>query len=177
MRKVIMLAMATLAFLQGCGYEGGKPANAPAAPKWKAPYHIEFETKAPKPNPSGISLPDLKYTGNPQALERRASLIVRFDASTAKSDQPANDQMIMAAVDLPGTGGTLPADYMDLADKGLAKLLGAYCMKGTVKLNVALVRSSIKPQATDAEIDSKRLTEWLPIQVDFKNPHPKCKAS
>ena len=80
----------------------------------------------------------------------------------------------MAPVDIPGTGGTLPANYMDQADQKLAKLLAGYCMKGTVKATVALVRSSIKPDANDAEINAKRLSEWVPIEVVFKNPHPKC---
>jgi hypothetical protein len=44
-----------------------------------------------------------------------------------------------------------------------------------VKVKVALVRSSIKPDADDAEIDAKRLSEWVPTDVDFKNPHSKCK--
>ena len=47
-------------------------------------------------------------------------------------------------------------------------------MKGTVHVKVVLVRSSIKPDADDAEINGKRLSDWLPIEVVFKNPHPKC---
>ena len=82
--------------------------------------------------------------------------------------------MIMGPVDVAGTTGTLPADYIDSADKGLAQMLGDACMKGTVKVKVALVRSSIKPDASDGEIDGKRLSDWLPIDVPFKNPHPKC---
>jgi len=41
-------------------------------------------------------------------------------------------------------------------------------------LNVAIARSSLSNRARDAEIDSKRLSDWLPIEIDFKNPHPKC---
>jgi hypothetical protein len=37
-----------------------------------------------------------------------------------------------------------------------------------------LVRSSLAPQAGDAEINQKRLSDWLPIDVVFKNPHPTC---
>ena len=175
MRKKIILAIGGLALLAGCGDQGAKAPGIPVAPKWKGPaYRISFDTQAPKPNPAGVSLPGIKFTANPDALERRASLIVRFDASGVKKDTPVMDQMIMAPVDISGAEGALPADYMDRADQGLAQLLGAYCMKGKVKVNVLLTRSSISPQAADAEIDEKRLSDWLPIEVTFKNPHPKC---
>lgn len=179
MKKGIVVAIGGLAFLAGCGDGGNKATNIPVQPKWKgAAYHIEFDAPPAKSNPAGITIPPIKYTANPDALESRASLIVRFDASNAKSaaksDQPVQDQMILGATDLHGAQGALPADYMDLADKGIARLLGAYCMKGKVKINVALVRSSISPQAGDAEVNTKRLSDWLPIELPFKNPHPKC---
>ena len=60
---------------------------------------------------------------------------------------------------------------MDQANKGLTKLLSAYCMKGKVKVTVALARSSLSPQAADAEVDSKRLSDWMPIDVTLKTPH------
>ena len=82
--------------------------------------------------------------------------------------------MIMGPVDVQGTSGKLPGSYIDSADKGLAQMLEAACMKGTVKVKVVLVRSSVKPDASDGEIDEKRLTDWLPAEVKFKNPHPKC---
>jgi hypothetical protein len=161
--------------LAGCGDSGKKASHVPVQPKWQgAPYHIAFDTKAAKPNPAGITIPAIKYTANPDELERRASLVVRFDASGVKSDQPVMDQMIMAPVDISGAEGALPADYMDAADKGLARLLGAYCLKGKVKITVALAQSSITSQAGDAEVNSKRLSDWLPIEVVFKNPHPAC---
>jgi hypothetical protein len=47
-------------------------------------------------------------------------------------------------------------------------------VKGKVKVSVALVRSSINPQADDAEVAAKRLSDWLPVEVVFKNPHAKC---
>jgi hypothetical protein len=84
------------------------------------------------------------------------------------------DQVIVGPFDISGADGALPADYIDLADKGLARLLAAYCMKGKVKVSVILVRSSLAPQAGDAEINQKRLSDWLPIDVTFKNPHPTC---
>jgi hypothetical protein len=82
--------------------------------------------------------------------------------------------MIMGPVDIPDTMGSLPSGYMELADKGLAKMLGDGCKKGPVKIKVVLVRSSIKPGAGDGEIDAKRLSDWLPTEVAYKNPHPKC---
>jgi len=174
MRKGILLAFAGLAFLGACSNRGNKTSNPPAASQWKAPYHLEFDKKAVTLNPSGVTLPTVSYSGNPKALERRAALVVRFDASGVKNDQPSKDRVIMAPTDIPGTGGFLPASYMDLADQKLAKLLAGYCMKGTVKVSVALVRSSIKPDANDAEINAKRLSDWVPTDVVFKNPHPKC---
>jgi len=175
LRRGIILSIGGLALLAGCGDQGNKAPGIPVGPKWKGPaYRIAFDTQAPKPNPAGVALPAIKFTANPDALEKRASLIVRFDASGVKKDTPVMDQMIMAPVDISGAEGTLPDDYMNLADKGLAQLLGAYCMKGKVKVTVALARSSISPQAADAEINEKRLSDWVPAEVTFKNPHPKC---
>jgi len=173
--KGIVLAIGGLAFLAGCGDMGSKPAGTPAAPKVaKPPYQIEFDTKAVKPNPVGVALPPINYTADPKAeLERRAVLVVRFDPGDKKG-KVSRDQMIMGPADVAGASGTLAASYMDLADKGLGQMLEAACMKGTVKVTVALVRSSVKPDATDAEIDGKRLSDWLPIDVAYKNPHPKC---
>lgn len=175
MRRGILVAIGAVALLVGCGEQATKAPGIPTEPKWKGPaYRTSFDTQAPAPNPAGVALPAIKFTANPDALERRASLIVRFDSSGVKKDTPVTDQMIMAPVDISGAEGTLPADYMNLADKGLAQLLGAYCMKGKVKVTVVLVRSSISPQAGDAEISAKRLSDWLPTEVVFKNPHPKC---
>lgn len=175
MRHGLILAIGGLAFLAGCGDQGAKAPGIPTQPKWKGPaYRIAFDTKPPKPNPAGVALPSIKFTANPDALEHRATLIVRFDSSGVKKDTPIMDQMIMGPVDVSGAEGTLPDDYMDRADKGLAQLLAAYCMKGKVKVTVMLARSSLSPQAADAEINAKRLSDWLPIEVPFKNPHPKC---
>jgi hypothetical protein len=164
-----------LALLTGCGNQGDKATNIPVAPKWKgAPYHIAFDTQAEKPNPAGVTIPDVKYTANPDVLEKRASLVVKFDTSGATKQGPMANQMIMAPVDISGAEGALPADYMDAADAGLARFLGAYCIKGKIKISVALARSSLSSQAGDAEVDAKRLSDWLPIEVAFKNPHPGC---
>jgi hypothetical protein len=177
-RKGLLLAIGGLAFLAGCGNQGNNASNIPDTPKWKgAPYRLALDNKAPKPNSAGVALPGIKYTANPDALETRASLVVRFDASSAsgpKTDQPRMDQIMIGPFDISGAEGAVPADNMDLADKGLAKLLGAYCMNGKVKVSVLLARSSLSPQAVDAEINEKRLSDWLPIEVQFKSPHKHC---
>lgn len=175
MRKGILLAIGSLVFLAGCANQGDKATNAPVVPKWKGPaYRIAFDTKPAKPNPAGVTIPTILYTGNPDALEKRASLVVRFDSPGPAKDGPAMNKMIMAPVDIPGPEGALPADYMNIANKGLSQFLGAYCFKGKVKISLALARSSLSSQAGDAEVDAKRLSDWLPTEVVFKNPHPKC---
>ncbi|MGB6691925.1 MAG: hypothetical protein WBE76_29125 [Terracidiphilus sp.] len=175
MRKGILLAIGGLAFLAGCGNQGDKAAGIPVAPKWKGPaYRLTFDAKAPKPSPAGITLPAIDFTANPDALEKRATLIVRYDSSAVKTDKTIVNQIIMAPVDISGAEGTLPADYIDLADKGLAQLTGAYCMKGNVKVTVALARSSLSQQAGDAEINEKRLSDWVTTEVAIKNPKKGC---
>lgn len=175
LRKSIILAIGGLTLLAGCGNQGDKASNIPIKPKWQgAPYHIAFDTQASKPNPAGVTIPAIKYTANPDALEKRASLVVKFDTSGATKQGPMMNQMIMAPVDISGAEGSLPADYMDEADKGLSRFLGAYCIKGKIKISVALARSSLSSQAGDAEVDAKRLSDWLPIEIVFKNPHPTC---
>lgn len=175
MRKVMMLAIAGLAFLAGCGNQGNKATDATIPPKWKGePYRLAFDTAPAKPNPAGVTMPLIKFTADPENLERRALLVVRFDASSVTKQGPIANQMVMPAFDISGSEGALPADYMDLADKDLSRFLGAYCVKGKIKITVVLARSSLSSQAPDAEIESKRLSDWLPIEVVFKNPHPKC---
>ena len=174
MRTSAMLLMGGLVFLAGCN-AGDNAAKVPAKPKWPgAPYHLSFETKAVKPNSAGVTIPNIKYAGNPAALESRATLVVRFDTSGIKKDGPVSNQMVMGAVDIPNAEGSLPAEYMDAADKGLATFLKAYCIHGKVKLTIALARSSLSSHPSDAELTNKRLSDWMPIEVDFKNPHPKC---
>lgn len=170
----IACAVAGLAVLAGCG-SGEKAANIPVAPKWQgAAYHISFDAPPAKPSAAGVTLPPIKFTANPDALERRASVVIRFDESAAKTDKQVINQMIMAPVDISGTDGKLPADYMDLVNKNLAGLLGAYCVKGKVKVTVALTRSSLSLTADQTEIDNKLLSDWVSTDVTFKNPHPKC---
>ena len=168
MKRGIILAIAGLAFLAGCGKQ--ESYEIPVQPKWQGlPYRLAFDTSASKPNAAGITIPGINYTANPDAVVRRASLVVRFDTTGAKTDQQIMDQMIMAPVDISGAQGALPADYMDAANKGLSKLLTAYHMKGKIKVSVLLARSSINRQATDDEINRERLSDWLPAQLDFKS--------
>jgi hypothetical protein len=175
-RKGTILVFGGLLLLSGCGDQGDKGAGIPVQPKWKgAPYRLAFDTKTGKPNPAGITIPAVKFTANPDALETRALLVMRFTASAGADKEPVEHRMIGAPVDIHGEEGTLPADYMDRASKGLSEYLGAYCIQGKVNLSVALGRSSLNPQAGDAEVDAKRLSDWLPIEVVFKNPHSKCK--
>jgi len=176
-RKSIMVAIAFamggLALVAGCNNQQDKASNAPAPPKWKGlPYRISFDTPPAKPDPSGVTIPIIKYTANPDALETRASLVVHFDTSTAAKQGPMANQMILGPTDIKGTDGALPADYMVLADQGLARFFAAYGIKGKIKISVALARSSLSSQAEESEVESKRLSDWLPIEVAFKNPHP-----
>jgi len=174
-RKRILLAMAGLLLLAGCGHEADNAAKAPTKPKWQgAAYHTSFDTKALKPNPSGISIPAIKYTANPDAVETRATLVVRIDASDATKGVPAGSQMVMAPVDVSGTDGALPDDYMAAADKNMSDFLQAYCVKGKVKLSLAIAKSHLAPQPSEAELNNKRLSDWLAIELMFKNPHPNC---
>ena len=173
MRKAIIFAIGGMALLAGCGNQGNKAANVPVEPKWKgAPYRISFDTKEAKPSPSGITIPVVKYTANPDTLEKRASLVVQFDTSKDPNN-PAMSQMIVGPVDISGAEGTLPSDYMELADKQLAQYLAAYKIKGKLKISVALARSSLNGRAGTAEVDSKRLSDWLETEVNLKGGHTK----
>lgn len=178
MRKEIVVAIGALVLLTGCSTPGEKASNLPVTPKWKgAPYRISFAPLPAKSNPVGVTIPDVKYTANPDELETRATLVVRFDSSELvkhTENGPIMNKMIMGPVDIRGSEGALPDDYMQAASKGLSTFLGAYCAKGKIKISVALARSSLTSQASDAEVDNKRLSDWAPIEVTFKNPHPKC---
>jgi hypothetical protein len=167
-RKAIIFAIGAMALLAGCENKANQQAAAPAEPKWKGlPYRISLETKDAKPSPSGVTIPLIKYTANPDALEKRASLVVQFDTSK-DPNVPAMSQMIVGPVDISGAEGALPADYMELADKQLASYLTAYKIKGKIKISVALARSSLNGRAGTAEVDDKRLSDWLPTEVAIK---------
>ena len=181
MRKFMFLAIAFLPIsglmlLSGCGNQGNKGAGIPVEPKWKGlPYRLAFDTKAAKPSPTGIDIPAVKFIANPDDLETRALLVMKFSAPAAANQAPTEHLMIGTAVDIRGSEGTLPDDYMERVRKGLADYLETYCLEGKVNLSVALARSSLNPQAGADEVDPKRLSDWLPLQIDYKPHHSKCK--
>lgn len=176
MKKAILLAMGAVLFLAGCGPQTKEAPGIPVAPKWKGPaYHLAFDTKPGKPNPSGVTLPGILFTANPDALEKRATLVVRFDSSGVKTDQQVINQVVLAPFDISGADGSLSPDTIDIADKGLAHLFATYCVKGKVKVSVLLARSSLDPNAGDGDIDDKRLSDWLSTDVVFKKAQPGCK--
>jgi hypothetical protein len=175
-KRAIFMALGGLMLVAGCNSKTDTTAGIPVGPKWKGlPYRLAFDAKAPKPNPAGIALPGVNFTANPDALERRATLVVRFDASGIKTDKLIVNQIILAPFDISGADGKLSEDTLNIADQGLARLTGAYCMKGKVKVSVALARSSLNPGAEDAEINDKRLSDWLPTEVVIAKPHTGCK--
>ncbi len=167
-----------MGLLAGCGQQD--KGGIPVRPKFTGPpYHLSLAAAPAKPNKSGLTIPPIEYTADPNApsdsLATRAVLVVRIDTSSLKSKGTMTmDQIIMGAFDLPGTQGTLPADYMDVTDNSVATLLEEYCVKGNVKINVAITRSSLSSTAGDEEIDEKLITPWLPISLVFKNPHSGC---
>ncbi len=175
MRKAILLAVGGVLCLAGCGSPAKEAPGIPVEPKWKGPaYRLAFDTKPAKPNPAGITLPGIKFTANPDALERRATLVVHYDSSEVKSDNLIINQITLAPFDISGAEGALSPDTIDTADKGLTRLLSAYCMKDKVKVSVALARSSLAPQANDAEISDKRLSDWQTVELPYKNLKKGC---
>ncbi len=176
-RKRIILAFAGLALLAGCGNQADKAPGIPTEPKWKgAPYRLAFETKAVKSNPAVVTIPPVKFTANPEALETRALLVFKFAAPGAAGQDPVERQMIGAPVDVKGEEGTIPPDYMGRASKGLEEYLDSYCIQGKISVSAALARSSLNPQSGIEEVGKKLLSDWLPTEIVYKNPHqPKCK--
>jgi hypothetical protein len=174
-KKAIFILSAALLLVAGCKSDT-TPVNTP--PKWQgAPYHLSFGAPPAKPNPGGLTIPPIKFDADPDSLETRADLVIEFDSSTAKGqggNGPVNNLMSLGAIDIKGAQGQLPDDYVAKASTDLSKMLGAYCMKGKIKLSVALTRSSIPMNPSEDQINAKRLSDWTPIELDFKNPHPKC---
>jgi hypothetical protein len=174
MRRGAIAAIA-LVLLVGCGTQANKSASDAAQKKWKgAPYRLALDAKAPKPNPVGVTIPPVNYTGNPEALESRAILVMRFTAGPA-NQEPVQRHMIGEAVDIHGAEGTLPADYMNRASKSLSDYFTSSCIQGKVDMTMALARSSLSPGASDAQLDAKLISDWLPFSVVYKKkPHAKC---
>lgn len=175
MRNILILAVGGVLLLAGCGSQGKSDAGIPVGPKWKgAPYRLEFDTKAAKVDPAGITIPPVKYTANPAALETRAIVVLKFTAAGPADAEGSEHLIVGSPLDIHGPEGTLPEDYMDRARNGLSDYLLAHCMKGKVELSVALARSSLAYQSTIAQADAKRLSDWMPLELTYKNPHPKC---
>lgn len=174
MRKCVILAIG-LVLLTGCGNQGNKSTAAAADSKWKgAPYRLAFETKAIKPNPAAVTIPAIDFTANPEAIETRAVLVMRFNGTESPDAEQPPHLMIGIPVDIHGDHGSLPADYLDKASKELTDYLGAHCIQGKVRISLSLARSSLNPLADTAQIDAVRLSDWLPFEVVFKKPHSKC---
>lgn len=172
MRRGILLGIGALALLAGCKSQKESAYTVHLKPKWQGePYHIAFGSAPAKASAAGITIPAVKYTANPDMLENRAVLLVRFEAPEAAKDQTLMNQMVMGAVDIHGTEGTLPADYMDAVDQGLATLLAANHVNGKVKVSVMLARSSINSTPGESEIQENQLSDWLSTDLVFKNPH------
>ena len=170
MKKAVILAFGALLFLVGCKSQANSD-TIHLQSQWQGqPYHIAFDTKATKPSPAGITIPDIKYTANPQALENRACLIVRFDPSVVKKSESVMNQIVMGPVDMHGTAGALPADYMEVTDQSLAKLLNVYKVKGKVKVSVMLAMSSISSQPGNDEIAENQLSDWMSTDLVY-TPH------
>jgi len=173
-KRTIIVLFAALVLIAGCNNQASQPTT-PAKPKWQgAPYHLAFGATPAKPSPTGVTLPAIKFTADPDNLETRADLVVQVDVSDVKKASQIPDMMIMAPTDIAGADGALSADYIGETEKQLSSMLAGYCMKGKVKVSVALVRSSLSMTATDDQINDKRLSDWLPIEITFKNPRGKC---
>ena len=175
MKKGIILAIGLLvggvAVLAGCKSQGSN-AGIPVGPKWKGlPYRLTFDTKAAK---SGAVLPGIQYTANPDALETRAILAIRFDDLGDTKTTPPSNKMFIYPTDISGAQGALSADYIKAANEQLSEFFKNYCVKGKVKMSVALVRSSLNTEAGDAEVDQMRMSDWMPIATVVKSTRPGC---
>jgi len=178
--KSIVSLIAACLFLTGCG-SGYQPTTVSAASnvadahQWKgAPYHLAFGAPEAAPRSAGITLPPIQYTANPDMLESRADLVVHFDTPAHQPKGAVVDQMIMGPADISGRYGELPAEYVANASRQLSEVLGSYCTSGKVNISVAITKSSLSLGATEDQINAKRLSDWVPAELEFKNPNPKC---
>ena len=169
MKKGILIAMASVAFLAGCKSQQDSKYTIKLKQQWQgAPYHISFDAPQAKPNPAGITIPVVKYTANPDMLERRACLVVRFEPSAElTSTQTVMNQVIMGPVDIKGTDGALDPEYMAAADQALARLLDVYKIKGKVKVQVLLARPLLS-SAGESDINQNKLSDWVATDLEYK---------
>lgn len=171
MRKAIIFAIAPLALLAGC-HQDNSAYTIHLKPKWQgAPYRLAFDAAPSKPDPAGITIPPIKYTANPDMLEHRASLVVRFEPPDSAGNQTVMNQVIMGPVDIEGEQGALPADYLGAADQSLASLLRAYHIKGKVKVSVLLARPLLS-QAGESQIQANRLSDWVATDLVYTSTRP-----
>jgi hypothetical protein len=165
------LVVGGAALLVGCK---SQPDNGgiPVGPKWKgAPYRLTLDAQGAKPD---AVLPNVKFTANPDALEKRTMLVIRFDDLGSTKFTPPTNRMIMYPTDISGSDGALSADYMNAVNQELTKFLKTYCVKGKVKMSVALARSSLSSTAEDSEIDALRMSDWTPVETVVKSARPGC---
>ena len=174
MKNGILIPIGALAFLVGCNNQQNSNYSMKLQPKWQgAPYHIAFDTPPAKPNAAGITIPDVKYTANPNMLENRACLVVRFDPPAGVGDgQTVMNQVIMGPVDIKGTAGMLDPDYMGAADEALARLLSVYKIKGNVKVSVLLARPLLS-NAGESQIRENSLSDWTATNLVYEAGHAK----
>lgn len=171
MKKAIFVLIGGLTFLAGCKQDNSA-YTVKLKPKWQgAPYHIAFDAPPAKPNAAGISIPDVKYTANPDMLEHRACLVVRFEPpAQLASAQTVMNQVIMGPVDIKGAEGALDPDYMGAADQALARLLDVYKIKGKVKVSVLLARPLLS-NAGESAIQENSLSDWVATDLEYKKGH------
>jgi hypothetical protein len=171
MKKGIFVWIGGLALLAGCKQDNSA-YTIKLKPKWQgAPYHIAFDSAPAKPNAAGITIPDVKYTANPDMLENRACLVVRFEPpAQLASDQTVMNQVIMGPTDIKGADGALDPDYMSAADQALAQLLDVYKIKGKVKVSVLLARPLLS-SAGESDINQNKLSDWVATDVEYKKGH------
>ncbi len=133
MKRAIILSIGVAAFVAGCSNQPSPKIVIP--PKWQgAAYHLSFGATPAKPNAAGLTIPQIKYVADPDAIETRADLVIEFDSSVVKTKAPVMDQMAMAAVTISGSEGALPDDYVAKASTDLSEMLAAYCVRGKVKI-------------------------------------------
>lgn len=170
MKKAMITTIVALAFLAGC------EAPSPKPPKWEGPpYRLSLGAQPTNAGPNSLLLPPIYFTANPEAVQTRANLVIKINADDVKK-KPAKftDELLLAPGDIAGKQGELSDSYLTHASTEFGRMLTAYCMNGKIKVNVALVKSSIMMSATDVQVDNHRLSDWMPVEVNFKNPRPGC---